>query len=265
MISLHTGALLNQTPGPKYQAQLDFAEILPEQPLPRPGTLRKWRKDLPEDFTLSLVAPRDALVSDKGALRMTEEMETKRTWLGHAADALGARFLVIPTLGDLTPGLRDRQLLKSWVEGLKLPEHTTLVWHPSGLWEMEAAIDMANELGCILAFDPIEADVLPEGEVVYARLRGIGMRKRFSEDLLIDVVESIAELSCEENFVAFESERSFREAARLKALFAEALELAAEEYDEGEDESDSDFVDEDDGDDDDFDGEDDFDGDDDDA
>jgi hypothetical protein len=70
------------------------------------------------------------------------------------------------------------------------------------------------------AFDPLDAEVR-SGPLAYLRIRGMGARTRLGEGALSMVVDAIERLSdATEVFVAIESQRSVREATRLKQLLS---------------------------------------------
>ena len=236
MPQVYAGALIDRAPGRKYTESLRFAEISLRAPLPRPGTFAKWRKELPENFTLSLVAPKSAIVGKKGPLRFDEELEAGVTWLDESATALSARFVVIQTGADLTTGQRDRDLLTAYFERLRKKDRT-IVWSPSGLWEPELAEKFAARHEVLYAFDPIEAPV-PVGEIVYARLAAIGHRSHIGEPVLRTIVEALDEDDIVEGFVAIDSPTSFQRASRLQELFEELANAPAD--DDEDDDSDDD-------------------------
>jgi uncharacterized protein YecE (DUF72 family) len=217
MPAIHAGAQLERPPGPKYLEELRFAEIALPAPLPRANTLARWRGNLPEDFLLSLVAPRPTFVSQRGPLRFDDDLEAAVEWLGEAAEALGARAVVLPTAAEVSTGPRDRDLLAAYVERLPRGAERLIVWAPTGLWEPDEAADQAGKLGLVYAFDPLEAPV-PPGPVAYGRLRAIGGRQRLTEGMLEQVHDALASSAATEAMVAIESPRSFNEAVALQRL-----------------------------------------------
>jgi uncharacterized protein YecE (DUF72 family) len=217
MTTILAGALLDQPPGRRYRESLRFAELAPREPLPSLRTLRRWRSDLPEEFVMSLVAPRGSWAGAAGPLRLDEGLKDGVAWLLDAAEALAARAIVIATGSEVTTGQRDRDRLAAYFEAWPRPEGTNIVWAPAGLWEPEQAARQAARMNVLCAFDPLEAPP-PAGPVQYARLQAIGGRQRFTEGMLHAVHDRLEMTAAEEALVTFDSPRSHREAATLQRL-----------------------------------------------
>ena len=217
MTSFFIGAKLDRAPGPRYSAALSFAEIALRDPLPRIATLSKWRDGLPENFRLSIVAPRKAIWGANGPLRPDDASREATAWWTGAAQALSAHALVLPTPSELTTGQRDRDFFARFVESLQA-ESRTIVWAPTGLWEWSQAYAFAQRLGIVCAFDPLESPV-PEGPTLYARITAVGKRTRFTPAILERVANAVtSEDDVETAYVAVESMRSFEEAVQLQGL-----------------------------------------------
>jgi uncharacterized protein YecE (DUF72 family) len=217
---LFAGSILDRTPGRTYTATLRFAELSLRAPLPRPQTLSAWRAQLPDGFALSLRAPKDAIVSPRGPLRIDAALETSLAWTLDAAKALDVRAVVFATPADFAPGARARELLTAYVARLPKVEGRHYVWAPRGVWEPEDTEPLCAELGIVRAFDPLETP-RPTGPFVYAEMRALGHRKSFSPAVLQDALEVISSEDFEEAFVTIDSERSFIIAKRLIAIAAE--------------------------------------------
>jgi uncharacterized protein YecE (DUF72 family) len=233
--TVHVGALLDRAPGRKYVGALSFAEYAPRLPLPRAGTLASLRKELPEAFTLALRAPRSAVVSARGALRRDAELDAGVQWLTAAADALKPRVVVIATPSELTPGARSRDLLREYVAQLPRVEGRDYVWWAQGAWEPEEMHALCSELGIYRAFDPLETRASP-GKVAYATLRALGHRSGFSLSALSDALVRTLEQHPEHAFVSVDAERGFDVARRLRTLADEAMGVAAQARDAGDEE-----------------------------
>jgi uncharacterized protein YecE (DUF72 family) len=214
---LLAGCVLDRPPGAKYCKKLRFAELDLRDPLPRAGTLRKWRDGLPEGFEIALRAPRQALESAAGPLRPSPERDWALRWTLEAADALAASWVLLATPPGLTPGARSRELLQELARSLPRTEGRDWVWSYSGAWEAEQAERVAAELGFVCAFDPLEAE-RPPGDRVYARLRALGHRRSFSEASLQDAIDTIGPERTVRGVISLDSERAFQHATRLQSL-----------------------------------------------
>jgi hypothetical protein len=216
-MELLAGALLERPPGPKYTSELRFAELALKPPLPKPGTLAKWRQNLPDGFELGLRAPDECWQSPEGPLRPSGELDSGLAWLSGAADALRASVIVIVTNAAVTTGARDRERLREYFARVPRAEGRLIVWKPSGLWEPETVQIMASALSVVGGFDALD-DPAPNAEVVYASLLAEGARRSFSHAQLLEVLHRLETSSAARAFVTIESGQSFREARLLQAL-----------------------------------------------
>ncbi len=216
-MELLAGALLERPPGPKYTAELRFAELAPQSPLPKPGTLAKWRQKLPDGFELALRAPDTCWQSPAGPLRPSSELDAALTWLSDAADALQASMVVVTTGREVTTGARDRERLREYFGRLPRVEGQIITWKPAGLWEPDTVQAMARELSVVGGFDAID-DPAPDGDVLYSSLIAEGLRRSFSHALLLDVYDKLRTSRASRAFVTLESGQSFREARLLQGL-----------------------------------------------
>ncbi|MGB8332012.1 MAG: DUF72 domain-containing protein [Polyangiales bacterium] len=216
-MELLAGALLERPPGPKYTSGLRFAELAFKAPLPKPGTLAKWRQKLPDGFELALRAPDECWQSPGGPLRPCPELDAALTWLAEAADALRASLIVIATTAAVTTGARDRERLREYFSRVPRTEGRLVVWKPTGLWEPETVQAMSGTLSVLGGFDAVD-DPAPSTEVVYASLRAEGLRRSFSHAQLLDVLDKLQSSNAARAFVTIESGQSLREARLLQAL-----------------------------------------------
>ena len=216
-MQLVAGALLERPPGPKYLAELGFAELSPPEPLPKAATRARWRQKLPEGFVLGLRAPPSCWRSPEGALRPGPALDAGIRWLEEASDALEASIVVVSTDASLTTGARDRERLREYFGRMTRKEGRSIVWRPSGLWEPEAVQSMADSMSVIGGFDAVD-DPVPDREVVYASMLAEGLRRSFSHAQLLEVLDKLQRSSASRAFVTVESAQSFREAKLLEAL-----------------------------------------------
>lgn len=237
---IFVGIVTERIPGPKYAAQLSFAELTLRPPLPRAPTLRRQRAEQGDRVAFALRAPRSALSSQRGPLRFDDALEAGFSWLVSAADALDARAVVLPTPPDLTPGVRDTELLAAFAARLPRSEHRHWVWEPSGAWERDRAEALCAQLGLVLAYDPL-VDPRPAGPASYVRLRAFGARRSFSQAALEQALLTL-EGAVGDVFIAIDAPRAVQHALTLKSLLAgEGAPAFDREPGEDGDESDDDF------------------------
>ena len=216
-MQLLAGALLERPPGPKYSSELRFAELAPRAPLPKPSTLAKWRRALPDGFELALRAPDTCWQSPRGPLRPSAELDSGVRWLTEAADALQASMIVVGTNAAVTTGARDRERLREYFARIPTREGRAVVWKPAGLWEPEAAQAMARTMSVLGGIDAVD-DPAPKADMVYASLQAQGMRRSFSHAQLLDVLDKLQRSGASRAYVTIDSGQSFREACLLQAL-----------------------------------------------
>lgn len=218
---LFAGCVLDRVPEAFAGEAPRFAELRLRQPLPRVATLRTRATALPANEThFALRAPHECVISPAGPLVPCAEIERALGWLDHAADALGAEIVVLPTPLELTPGARGRTLLRDYAARLPKRENRTWVWAPTGPWEPERSAALATELGLVLEFDPSQTP-RPPGPIAYGRLRGLGAQARLSEPKL-DLILAAMEPEHGTAYLAIEGPHAARHATHLQHL-ADAL------------------------------------------
>ena len=215
-MQLYVGAKLERPPGRKYVEALPFAELAFPASLPKAKTLARWRQGVPESFRVAIVTPPAALGPRRSPLRLTEEVEEALAWLDAAVETLDAD-VVVPTGSGLTTSNRDRDRLAAFVERIPRRDGRNVVWAPKGLWEAELAHPMAEDLGVLCAYDPLE-DPAPEGPVIYARVAAIGARRKLGEGVRYELLDALMDAAPQQAFVALESARSFDAAVALQQL-----------------------------------------------
>ena len=212
---LLAGCTLARRPSAKYTKALPFVELAFDEPVPAIGTLARWSREIPASIVRSIVAPKSAVVSTRGPLRRDATMERSIAWWLEAAETLQARVLVLPTPTDLSPGQRDREVLRTYLAALGSRGERWIAWQPSGVWTDEETIAEAARNDVVPVLDPIEDDVppLPRG---YARVGSLGARPRLSPALLEQIVETYQDH--EIALVALRTDAAFAEARALHAL-----------------------------------------------
>jgi uncharacterized protein YecE (DUF72 family) len=170
----HVGLPVLQGDLQRYSERYDLLELRPgDATLPRPSTLRAWRKKVPPSFVFSVVLPKIV-----GELRPGKALDEALEESLAAARAVEARCLIIATPPSITPTELNRKRLAALVE--RIPhDAVTLCWEATGIWEREEADAFASKLGVVPVVDPAR-EPAPKGSIVYYRLRGLGESAKLS-------------------------------------------------------------------------------------
>jgi len=228
MMRLHVGASLERPPTKGYAKHLQFAELRPRPPRPKPSTLGRWARELPDAFGFALMLPLDVVAGPGGWLGLGEQEDDAFTWIKSACEAMKPRAIVVKTGRELTTGQQNRDRLQHYFGRLETPG-ALQVWSPSGLWEGETLERMAEKLGVIAAVDPLSSAPRP-AQTVYAQVRGLGERSRMGDGLLLDLLDRLDACGCQEAMVSIDSKGAPRQARRLMELaIAEGIVAAPEE------------------------------------
>lgn len=180
---------------------------------PSDATLRRWRKAVPPQFEFSVVGGPAV-----GKLKAGDALETELAAMLKTVTLLEARVIVIATSADVTPSKLWRDRLAKLID--RLPrDASSIVWEPTGLWEVEDAADQAKKWGIVVAVDPAR-DAMPLGPVAYGRLRAAGGTRAFSTAALHKVAETIGERR--DAYVVFETTGALKEGKVLRALVRQA-------------------------------------------
>jgi uncharacterized protein YecE (DUF72 family) len=158
----------------RYAEKYDLLELRPgDAAVPKPATLRAWRRKVPPSFVFSVVFPKS--VSE---LKPSAALDAALEQALAVAREVEARCLVIATPPSITPTDLNRRRLNALVE--RIPhDAVTLAWEPRGIWEMDEAAEFADKLGLVLVVDAAREQP-PKGSVAYFRLRGLGESTRLS-------------------------------------------------------------------------------------
>ncbi len=154
--------------------------------LPPPSALRKWRRQVPPAFAFSVTLPRAVAELKSGKDR---DDALKRAL--DAATALQASVLVLSTPASVRPTKANAERIVALAAELPRNGHV-LAWEPAGLWSPEEVAAVAAASGWLAVVDAAEHEV-PDGPIVYTRLRAIGKATRLGPNRLQRLGEQLAE------------------------------------------------------------------------
>ena len=240
MANLHVGTAGFTAPRGKYQSRLRFVEVDLRSPAPSPKSLAGWKKQSPEGFVFSVVAPASLYGAADWPLRDANALRSELDRLANNVRALGAEAVVLRTPMAITPGSAALKRLLPVFEQVK-KFSPLVVWEPVGVWEHEDALAAVGDADVVVASDPLRD--APEAPVVYARLRGLGGDHRYTMGRLEALAEALA--GVDEAFVVFSSQESWREAVGFARLAGELASSEGDDEDDDLDDEDDDLDDED--------------------
>jgi uncharacterized protein YecE (DUF72 family) len=210
----------------RYAERFDLLELRADPArLPRRTRLVEWASQVPKDFAFALVVANAAFDDNRGeALAYTAKV----------AEVLKPAWWVLRTPASLTPAgssvRRLRDVVAAWPQGPRV------AWEPSGPWDEAGAVRTAAELGLILVRDGTR-ERLPEGDVVYTRLRALGEGANVSLGAADRLAEELD--GRDEAYVVVEGMGASRVAGILRSSLADedAHEEEGDEEDEGEEDA----------------------------
>jgi uncharacterized protein YecE (DUF72 family) len=207
---------------------------------PRDVALKRWRTEAPPGAGFSLAAwqlithdfgtpgyermttPLAPEARGRvGSFRATAEVKDAWTRTLAAARALGAEVVLFQTPPAFSPSTPNRDALRRFMgEVVGDTGELHLAWEPRGIWEPAQAAALADELGLIYAFDPLQLEVPPpESDRAYFRVHGLGLfRNKISEDHL-DVLADAAS-GYARAWVVFANVEKYPDAQRFRKLLA---------------------------------------------
>jgi len=220
---------------PEYQKSFDFLEVPCEPAPPTVKHLARLRREAKAGFQFGLVAGKALTELGSGSPDAALVEATRR-----AAEALGARWLLLRTPASAGPSARTRTKLARLAEALSGAAEG-LAWEPRGMWTDEELVTVASELGLTLVRDLAEQDA-PPAAVAYTRLLALGRNTRLGSGAIERVTDRLAE--AEEAYIVIEADGARGVAKRLRTSLGEA-QADAEAL--GDDEEDADLDDDDEG------------------
>lgn len=217
---------------------------------PKPAALHRLRQRMPQGFDVVIRAWQLIThpVGTPGYRRLAQPPSGEPTQYGHfnatagvtealgqtmaVAEILEASAILFETPASFTPTAAHRKQMASFFERAERRRH--LIWDPQGIWSSQEALAVCQDLGLTLCSDPLantligESAVLPDGELVYIKLRGLGAGPRhYGETQLIWLASALLEQ--EQAFCFFNTVNMFQDATRLMGTLQVLREEQAEE------------------------------------
>jgi uncharacterized protein YecE (DUF72 family) len=200
-------------PATRYFKEFLFVEI---QDLhvnqPGTGTIRRWRREAPDGFVFSLLAPREI---GQESFRDGKVVETAVKNLVSVGKELEAQTAVFASPPEFSSSRANKAAVKDFLGSVR-KKFKRIVWEAPPDWDPDEALSIATDAGAIAARDPLlhGTTTSPLG---YYRLAGPAGHKSRYED---PAIEKLAELALasknEEATYVFTNVDMFADAKRLK-------------------------------------------------
>ncbi len=214
---MHIGCSGFPVPATRYLREFMLAEVADTfLGVPGPALVRRWKREAPENFVFTALAPRDLGIDGfKPAATVDSAWEAFLP----VARELDAKVLVIPSNPETPPGKTNRALVRAFFEKITVEKLPPLVWEPPPTWDLKECEATVKDLKVLVARDPLRH--APFGKVArgYYRLPGpAGYKSRYEDPALDEVAEAIQKTQSAETFVVFANVDMYADSKRLRKL-----------------------------------------------
>jgi uncharacterized protein YecE (DUF72 family) len=200
-------------PATRYFKEFSFVEVQETHlSIPGRGTIRRWRREAPSGFRFALLGPRN--VGQEG-FRVGKVTETALDTIEDIAAQLEARTAVFVGPPEFAANRTNKAVLKQFLAEVR-KRFDMVVFEPAEGWDLEDCDAMADEVGAIVARDPLHSG-LSKRKIAYYRLHGPAGHKSRYEDPAIERLSEIAsEAEHESATYVFTNVDMFADAKRFK-------------------------------------------------
>lgn len=175
-------------PATRYFKEFMFVEIQEtHHALPGMGTIRRWRREAPKDFTFAMLAPRE--IGQEG-FRAGKVVETALKSLLDVGKELDATIAIFVSPPELVQNRANKAAVKEFLGGVR-KKFTRVVWEAPPTWDPDGAADLAIDAKVIPARDPLSHGML-DAPIAYYRLPGPAGHKSRYEDPAIEKLAALA-------------------------------------------------------------------------
>jgi uncharacterized protein YecE (DUF72 family) len=175
-------------PPTRYFKDFGYVEIQETHlSMPGSGTVRRWRREAPEDFEFAVMAPREL---GAAGYRDTEASQTALDQLKEVITVLGATRVVVQAPPEFTDTKTNRAAIKAFFAS-KHDELPPMVFEAPASWDVAAAEKLALDAQVMPCRDPL-AHGLSKAKEVYYRLAGPAGHKSRYEDAPLEALAELA-------------------------------------------------------------------------
>lgn len=204
-------------PATKYLKEFNAVEISDTAiGVPGPALVRRWRREAPEGFVFTALAPKDWSAS---AFELTAAGETAwGTFLPIARD-LSAHAIVILSPTDVAFSKKSKAAARAMLERSLEGAPSPIVWEPPADWALKDAESVAKDLAVVIARDPFRHPPVQKAPLAYYRLPGsAGFKSRYEDDAVDAIGRCIAQTQVDSLICVLANQDMYSDAKRLRAV-----------------------------------------------
>jgi uncharacterized protein YecE (DUF72 family) len=200
-------------PATRYFKEYFFVEVQETHlAIPGAGTLRRWRREAPQDFAFALLGPRE--ITQEG-FRGGKVIETALEKLGEVAQELNARTAIFLSPPDFPQTRANRTALRDFLKDVR-KKFDRVVFEAGPAWKPDDADELAEDTDTLAARDPLQHGLSKRSNAYY-RLPGPAGHKSRYEDPAIERLADVAKTDLKQQATyVFTNVDMFADAKRFK-------------------------------------------------
>jgi uncharacterized protein YecE (DUF72 family) len=165
--------------------------------LPGEGTVRRWKREAPEGYGFSVIAPK--VLAESGWKKSPEQKEIF-TGLAALGVELGAKAVVFNAPEDFKFNKVNKATMQAFVKSIPAKFPAIVLDLPA--WQTNQISGIDDRI--VPAFDPLKDDVPAGLDFAYVRLMGpAGHRSRYDEPSIERILEQLNLLKAKSIFCVF--------------------------------------------------------------
>lgn len=203
-------------PATKYLREFDMVEIADTAiGVPGPALIRRWRREAPEGFVFTALAPRELSAN---AFEPTAEAERAWSAFVPVARELAAAAIVVTSPSDLAFSKKAKASARAMFERIVDGVPMQLVWEPPTEWSLKDAEATVKGLAVIVARDPLRHPPVQKAPLAYYRLPGpAGFKSRYEDSGIDAIAQVLKQTYADKVFCVLANQDMYADARRVRA------------------------------------------------
>ncbi len=184
--------------------------------VPGPALVRRWRREAPEGFVFTALAPREVTAS---AFEPSAAGEAAwSTFLPIVRD-LSAAAIVVTSPLDLAFSKKAKASARTMLERLLDGAPAPIVWEAPPDWSLKDAESTAKDLAVVVARDPSKHPAVQKAPLAYYRSPGpAGFKSRYEDASIDAIAQCLRETHADTVLCVMANQDMYSDARRLRAI-----------------------------------------------